>query len=154
MAQRGKKAEELPRIKTQQGLASIYCVEQSTISDWVKNEENPFPKKTREGWNLAEVGQWYNDNCRRSKEFEVARARKMAADAEKQELAVAEKKREVVPLGSVEQQWAQYIAEENQEVKKGFRVIAPKLAGGTASDILKKLEKWWEDLQSRLADNA
>ena len=132
--------ETIPRVRTQQALAAVYCVEQQTISEWVRNKEAPFPKKGKDGWNLEEVGRWYDENKRKSKQFEAARARKMAADAEKQEMAVAQMKKESIPASHVEKQWSAGFAALRSEMQKTARTLSPQVSGKDAAECLKAIE--------------
>lgn len=131
--------------------ANLLGMTHQGFSELVKKDE--FPAKGADGmWQAADVVAWYIAFKTASPDYEKARARKTAADAERVELVVAQRKRELVPVSEVEREWSRQVTRLREVVEKGFHTLAPKLSGHDAPGILIELQKWWKKAQRTIAE--
>lgn len=131
--------------------------------DLRKRDGDQFPKKTSRGWRTADVVNYLLETGRLERQagdgadggpvsYHVARARKTLADAEKQEMAVRQLKKELILASDVEREWSTQISKLNTTVEKSFHSLAPKLSGLDAPAILAELQEWWRKNREKMAE--
>lgn len=145
--------EVLPRVNQEQ-IALVFAVTPAAVSQW-RSEGPEFPEPGADGlFDIAEVGAWHDRYRRRSRDFHVAQARKVSAAADAREMEVEKMKSQLIPRSQVEQQWQAYQDDKAETVQASMRGLSRRLAGCSASSVLKRLEKWWEDVSDDLAKRA
>jgi terminase small subunit / prophage DNA-packing protein len=101
-----------------QGIADFFGVEKRTVTNWI-NESPPCPSwkdGTERLFDTVKVAAWREERAARKAlaatestrpaDFEEARTRKMAAEAQLAEIEVAEKQGQVVPIAVLESEVA------------------------------------------------
>lgn len=136
-------------IRTQSQAAELLGMTRQSFAALTK--EDGFPEKGKDGWKASEIVGFYIDARTKSPEFEAARARRMAADARRLEILVAEKEKRVVEMADVERDWSGQVTRLRDVVEKENNRLAPKLSGLDAPGILVELKAAWRRIQETVA---
>ena len=130
------KPERIPKLRTQAAIATVYAVSQTTARNWM--QDDTFPTKTGDGYDLAAVGAWIKASS--DPEVVAERAKKLKVERERLELKLAVERNEMIPASHVEKQWSAGFAALRSEMAKTARSLSPQVAGKDAAECLKLLE--------------
>jgi len=125
-----------------------------------KRDGDRFPKKKSKGWDVNEVVNYLWETGRIGKacgdvalDLHKERARKMKADADKQELVVKQMQNELLPAEEVYRKWSQGWNDVDSRVKKSNAAQARKLEGMKAADILTSLNEAWYEVRKQVSES-
>ena len=145
-----RKAEAIPRVRTQAMLARLCGVTPTAMSAWAR--EDSFPKKHRDAWDLEQVLAWVRREKVESGDLQEQRTRLTRAQADAQEARNKREEGEMVSFSDVERIWSESYADLFAAVDKGFHRLAPKLSGLDAVGILSELQSWWHGAREKLGE--
>jgi len=148
-------------IETSEAMAALIG---ETASNFCHNtKRDGFPtKSSRLGWPVAQVIEWHRargtlkvgtppEPVEGVADYNVSKARKMAADAEKIELEVARRKNELVPVAEVEREWSTRIQALCGAMEKAIHRRAKLDAGKSQAEILVAWREEWRKIRERSA---
>ena len=145
-------------IKTDSGMAEHVGMSKQEFYNFKKRDGEGFPTKTRKGWDVNEILQYFKATGRLEErpdgveiDYYVERARKMQADADRQELEVARIKGELIPSADVYQSWSEQVNNIDRIVKKQNAALSRKLEGLDVPAIKQLLDDAWHKARKAMA---
>ena len=146
-------------ISTDTAMARHVGLERQEFYNFKKRDGGTFPKKTSQGWDVNEVRTYLTVTGRidgqvpeGAPDYYIERARKMKADADRQELEVKRINGELLPASEVYASWSKQVNDIDQVMKKTNAALARKLAGLDTPAILLKLNDAWHDARETMSD--
>jgi len=123
-----------------------------------KRDGERFPVKKREGWDVNEVVKYLRETGRIGEkagqgavDYYVERARKMKADADRQELEVARIRGETLDAAEVYKSWSKQVSDIEAIMKKSNAALARKMEGKKTPEILLMLNEAWNKARNEMA---
>lgn len=153
-----KKKAAANYIATDTKVAEYCGMERREFYEFKKRDGDAFPKKTKRGWNSQEVKEYFRETGRIQEkpdgapiDYYIERARKMQADADRQELEVQRLKGELIPSGEVYASWSKQVADLDQIMKKSSAALARKVVTMTVPEAKLLIDETWREARKDMA---
>jgi hypothetical protein len=145
-------------IKTDTELAEYMGMVRQEFYNFKKRDGEAFPTKTKRGWDVNEVVEYFKATGRLEQkpegvavDYYVERAGKMKADKERQELEVQRLKDELILSADVYKSWSEQVNNIDRIMKKQNAALSRKLEGLDTPAIKQKLDDSWYEARKAMA---
>lgn len=140
-------------IKTQAEVARVFGVKRPSVNTWTKAPG--FPEKTGNGYSFAEVLAWLEGReafGATDPDYDEAKRRKMLADAQRSEFALAQQQGQLIDAVEVEREWTATVQNLDTQVKRKGQNLAKKFLGAeSAGECVKIWETAWREIRKAVA---